>query len=462
MGTFGTILRRRGPALWVGLGALLLGGLAAAWFLAGSAGTVQVGDVVIRPHAPLDPERTYRLVLWEENVVLSGAGTTYRDFLEDRIKAFRETYPNVTIDLQLLPPGEAVNRLEGALASGQPPDVYGSLSPRLFDRTYQIPVDPFLPRSRGDEPFFLPSAWTALTTEGHVWGWPRWIRFTTWAARRSLLARTGLDVERAAHEGWTFQQALESLAAVGDGRLPGLLVHPQEPELFRSLMMAGGHGQMLQEGSLAWSPEALAEVAAFLLAARNQAHMPRNLGMAARERVARFLQGRAGVITPVRPELAAHLLRTIPGEELVLLPPPRPEASPFHVPADVAAYLVFRQSPYQGDDQTRLAMELARFLIQSKDAWVSAQFPAVPALAGDHPIWRSEAPWPEGTSQALLQWAEVAVTPSLDPDEAAVSLQMDDQVLAPRLATLWDHGDPAAWARELHQALTDQVPEPGG
>lgn len=462
MGTIGTILRRRGPALWVGLGALLLVGLAAAWFLAGSRGTVQVGDVAIRPHAPVDPERAYRLVLWEENVVLSGAGTTYRSFLEERIKAFQEIYPNVTIDLELLPPGEAANRLEGALASGQPPDVYGSLAPRLFDRTYQIPVELFVPQRRGDEPLFLPSAWEALTAEDHVWGWPRWVRFITWAGRRSLLAGTGMDVDQAAHQGWTFPQALESLAQAGGGQLPGLLVHPQEPELFRSLMVAGGHGLMLQGGSLAWSPEAITEAAAFLLAARNRTHMPRNLETAARERVARFLHGTAGVITPVRPELAAHLLRTVPKEELVLLPPPRPEGNPFHVPADVAAYLVFRQSPYQGDDQTRLAMELARFLIQSKDAWVSAQFPAVPALVGDHPIWESEAPWTEGTSLALLQWAEVAVTPSIDPDEAAVTRQMDDHVLAPHLAALWDQEDPAAWALELHQALTDQVPEPGG
>lgn len=461
MGTFGAILRPRGPVLWIGLG-LLLAGLAAAWLLARSAGTVRVGDVVIRPQAPVDPKRAYRLVLWEENVVLSGAGTTYRAFLDDRIKAFREIYPNVTIDLQLLPPGEAVNRLEAALAAGQPPDVYGSLTPRLFDPDYQVPVERFLPRTRGDEPVFRPAAWAALSAEGHVWGWPRWIRFTTWAGRRSLLAGTGLDVDRATREGWTFEEALESLSAVGGGRVPGLLVHPGEPELFRSLMLAGGHGLMLQEGSLAWSPEAMGAAAAFLAAARRQAHMPSSLETAARERVARLLQGRAGIITPVRPELAAHLLRTIPGEELVLLPPPRPAGSALHVPAEVAAYLVFRQSPYKGDDQTRLAMELARFLIHSKDAWVSAQFPAVPALVSDQTIWEGEAPWPAASSQALLRWAEVAVTPSLDPDEAAVIFQMEDQVLAPRLATLWDHSDPEAWARELHQALTDQVPEPGG
>lgn len=453
---------RQGRALLAGLGLLVLMGLGVALWLARAGPTVRVGEVTIDPRAPINPERTYRLILWEENVVLSGAGTTYRTFLEDRVEAFREVHPNVTVEFQLLSPGEAVNRLEGALASGQPPDVYGSLSPRLFDRNYQVPVDAFLPRARDGEPHFLPAAWEALTADGQVWGWPRWIRFITWAGRRSLLAGTGLDVDQAAQEGWTFPQALASLAQAGGGQMPGLLVHPQEPELVRSLMAAGGHGLMLQEGSLAWSQDAIEEVAAFLVAARQQTRMPRNLEAAARERVARFLQGRVGVITPVRPELAAHLLRTVPREELVLLPPPRPEGRPFHVPADLAAYLVFRQTPYQGDDQTRLAMELARFLIQSKDAWVSSQFPAVPALLSDQALWQREAPWPEATSQALLRWAEAAVTPSLDPDEAAVLRQMDDQVLAPWLARLWDEEAPSAWAAGLYQALLDQVPEPGG
>src|SRR5690606_9468530 len=145
-----------------------------------------------------------------------------RTFLEDRVEAFREVHPNVTVEFQLLPPGEAVNRLEGALASGRPPDVYGSLSPRLFDRNYQVPVDAFLPRARDGEPRFLPAAWEALTADGQVWGWPRWIRFITWAGRRSLLAGTGLDVDQAAQEGWTFPQALASLAQAGGGQMPGL------------------------------------------------------------------------------------------------------------------------------------------------------------------------------------------------------------------------------------------------
>src|SRR5690606_27512161 len=80
---------RQGRALLAGLGLLVLMGLGMALWLARAGPTVRVGEVTIDPRAPINPERTYRLILWEENVVLSGAGTTYRTFLEDRVEAFR-------------------------------------------------------------------------------------------------------------------------------------------------------------------------------------------------------------------------------------------------------------------------------------------------------------------------------------------------------------------------------------
>src|SRR5690606_35560584 len=141
--------------------------------------TVRVGEVTIDPRAPINPERTYRLILWEENVVLSGAGTTYRTFLEDRVEAFREVHPNVTVEFQLLPPGEAVNRLHGALSSGRRHYCNGTLSPRLFGRKYQMPVAAFLLRARDREPAYLPTPWEALSADGKVWGWSPWIRFIT-------------------------------------------------------------------------------------------------------------------------------------------------------------------------------------------------------------------------------------------------------------------------------------------
>src|SRR5690606_2228975 len=198
MGMVDRIFRRRGLALWGVLAGLLLLGAVAVWPLATRGPLLQVGDVRVRPDAPIDPDRTFRLVLWEENVVLSGAGTTYRSFLEERVEAFQRNYPNVTIHMELFPPGEAANRLQAALASGRPPDVYGSLTPRLFDRDYQVPVEAFLPRPSGGNPPFLPSAWQALSDQGHVWGWPRWVRFNTWAGHRGLLTSAGLDVDRAA------------------------------------------------------------------------------------------------------------------------------------------------------------------------------------------------------------------------------------------------------------------------
>ncbi|BAS28501.1 ABC transporter substrate-binding protein [Limnochorda pilosa] len=463
MGAARRIVRARSLAPWIALALLALVGGTAGWYVWLRTPPLVVGDVEIRPNAPIDPQRTYRLELWEENVVLSGAGTTYRTSLEERVEAFRKSYPNVTVDVELFPPGEAADRLQAALASGRPPDIYGSLTPRLYDRTYQVPVERFLPKpSREGMPTFLPSAWHALSAEGHVWGWPRWVRFVTWAGHRGLLASAGLDVDRAAREGWTTPEALSVLSQVGEGRLPGLLVHPTAPDLFQGLMVAAGQGSVLEAGSLAWTREAMADAASFLLAARERARMPRSLDTAARERVTRFAQGRAGAIAPVPPQLAAHLLRTLSTEGLVLLPPPRPEGAPLQVPGEVSAYLVFRQAPYAGDGQTRLAMELARFLIQSKDAWVSAQFPAVPALTEDLAIWRDEAPWNEAAGQALLGWADAAAYASLDPAEATVEAQVESQVLAPALQELWTSNDAAAWAEKLRRTLEDQVPEPGG
>jgi hypothetical protein len=73
---------------------------------------------------------------------------------------------------------------------------------------------------------------------------------------------------------------------------------------------------------------------------------------------------------------------------MVLLPPPHGPGEPSVVWVSAATVTVFRQARYRGDDNTRLAVELARELTVGTRPWLRDQYLCVPAAYSELASWR--------------------------------------------------------------------------
>lgn len=443
--------------------ALAAGGIAYYWTYASRL--IPVGEVRIDPMASIDPERRYRLVVWEHEVPLPWDAGSHRKALADAVDEFTKVWPNVTVEVHFLEWDEGHGRLREALATGTPPDVYGMpFGVRLFDAGWQIPIDPYLAQEAASDLFA--SARRAVSHDGRTWAWPRWILPGLWAARDDLIPSPGQG-----RFAWTSGEFLEVAAdAKTKAGALGLAANAYDPYLFYDVMVATtGRNLIGADGRRAWSIEEIEKGLAFFKELIERGVTGSDAARMSRTRLASFWNGRAAVIAPTTPWLMRHLLTRGVGEEgagsrrgaVRPVPPPSLDQPPEALRATVAGYVIFRQDPYQGDDHTRLAMFLAEHLSRRLGAWEAAQLFAVPAHPSALERWRAETGFPATELEPVIEWAATALAPPLLDAHAEQQARAVESALADEFAKLWSGADPADLAVRIAAAVDGMRAEVG-
>src|SRR5690606_2139862 len=174
---------------------------------------LSLNGLAVDPEAPVRRDTTYQLVLWETALTIPKRPHGFRNDLGGALAEFRDRYPNVEAEVTFIPGDEVGQRLEEAMARGQPADVSALREP-VAAPALQVPVEAYLrkpsPCSREGEaaPLYFAAAREPWTVGGRMWGFPRWIEWEAWAGDGERLRRWQVDVDGALRYGWTWDDVL--------------------------------------------------------------------------------------------------------------------------------------------------------------------------------------------------------------------------------------------------------------
>ena len=305
----------------------------------------------VDPNARLDPKETYHVSMWV-SVPPIPRSELFVQAIEQLIADFTGHWSNVVVTTTFTPEHLLQDTLREALRQGEPPDVLvNSTCSRADHGLLQVPLSIYL--SPEEKERLPPAILAQLSVRGVLTRLPLGYTFRVFAANGALLRAAGIDSERYVRDAWDWDEFFAVVAALNHGGTRGLVLTNAHLPLLRSVAATLGRPTTLSE------LQAMGEVAQRLGASLGTG----NAVQADEDALARFLQGRAGLIGPLNPELTRWLLLTAQKKGLspLLLPIPFLGPSPT---VDLAAVSValFRQATFRGHRHTRAAAELAMHL----------------------------------------------------------------------------------------------------
>lgn len=365
----------------------------------------------IDPRAPVDPGRKYHLTVWDYRLPFtSPAGAPFSACSEQAIHRFELRHPNVTVDLVLIDAADGPAKLAEALAAGYPPDVYCSpYGNPASGSDLQVPVGLYLDYDAWAR--YHPVAWQAAKVGGTVWAWPRWLVLWPWVGNEDLLTRAGVDTSLVAREGWTREEftAMSGrlASAGGHGARTSTLAASCPAMVLRDLLFAGHLAAPEPPApDTYWLGAEAGAVVSWLAGLREAGGLEPDGSGTNPGILDSFIHGRSAVLASPSPWTTDFLLEFSPRPEpwqfslpardkeppLVLLPPPHRAGEPTVTWVSAATVSVFRQARYKGDDNTHLAVELARELTTGLRPWLRDEALCLPADLSELASWelRSE------------------------------------------------------------------------
>lgn len=404
---------------------------------------IVVGELRIDPATPVDPNRRYHILLWEEDLYLPGHGMQpYRDAVHEAIRELAAVYPNITVEVVFFTADELARQLEEAIAAGVGPDIVATSRGHLVDPGVQVPVDPYLtPDARDD---LLPFAAAAVSLDGRLWAWPRWVGLHLWLHHADA---AGVDAPEPAPSGEALLARAEALHSRG---IDLVAYNAYDPALLTGIITATTGKPLLQGGLVQWEEDEIAAAAAFLQQLAAAGYVPDDPAEASRSRLAAFWERKAAAIAPVNHLLLHHAFTRV-GEltqdedgsvspaadsQLVITAPPSLAGALLGVEGEAAAYAVLVRANYAGDDHTQAAMRVAEHLSRRLGVWLAGRLLGVPAYASAVPQWERGSGLPEAHASRLLALAEHVVAPPVDREWADLDEMLRHQVIAERLPAL--------------------------
>jgi len=418
----------------------------------------EVEGVRINPRAAVRADREYTLVLWEETVPAPWAPQPYQQFVQDALVEFVERYPNVRVEVEWLDPATAPGRLAAALAAGHPPDVYGAAKAAwAWPLPWQVPASPYRTPEDEQAPVFLAAAEAGLTAGGALWGWPRGLWWEGWLAQRDALVQAGF-LEAGDGAAWLREWRYDAVLAA-TGASPAAItvaLDASDADVFLQLLHAFVPGAAA-DAAVPWTEADAARAADFVQRLLSSQAGGRDASALSRSRFVALAAGDVQVVAPVNPYSAQSALRRRP-DHYVAVPPPAPPGLTPTLTVTPSAYLVFRRSAYLGDDHTRAAVELARFLAAKSEAWLVEAVGLLPASEASWEVWHQRSPWND-TTRRILSEASRAAAVAWPPADEAANLRA---ALQPLWQTFANGGaSPEQFAASL-RSLLERLREPSG
>lgn len=290
-------------------------------------------EFVPNPRVSLNPEKEYLISLWYHPFLRTiKEGDAEKEFFRKVVKDINSEYPNITLKIRKLNFYDGHNQLVESLARGNPPDIYLNFTnDSLLHNYYQIPLEIYL---NNDE---RSGFFTVDLEKGHLWGLPFLVQEQGWIANKKINGEQG------------FIDTINSLDK------ETLLLNYHDLTLLRQLLTLTGIEKLkIDDNGLSQeSQQALKEVFNWLhYLKENQIFASSTTNMD--EKILRmFFTSSPIVIGPINPWLDRYLYKH---REKVY--------HKINMGNLIKVYTinVFRQRKYKGDDHTRAAVEVAKYI----------------------------------------------------------------------------------------------------
>lgn len=364
------------------------------------------GEAGFEKLPPLDPEQFHHIVFLETDWPISWPDQgDYEDLVRRLIEEFQEIHPNVLVELRMVKPWEAPDRLKEMFDKASLPDVYSG--PFEFTGVFadvQLPLDDSFEGDvrAGSDPRLV----SLVSLQDRLWAWPKWLEVYGLAANRKILEESGIDVEGVRREGWTWEEFVKSLERIRakTGVSPIILDTTREDAIRYIYMNAGGTSPVVGEkGDRAWAR--LSAVLEFLDSWRKKGLFPSNAAEMHKVMLPSFWSGKVAIIGPAGPgfmrhvlELHRHELKDGPVKsadfDVVMLPFPHSRDSKPVTPVKLHATVVFRDPLSTDVQKIRAAAEFASF-------WSDQEMVRLCNALQVYPVRVGEGDWEVSTLRSL-------------------------------------------------------------
>ncbi len=156
-----------------------------------------------------------------------GHGQAWMDYLTDRVEAFKEIEPDITIEIATVAGNEYRDQMTVMVASGSAPDVtdfYPALAGDFIPQGYFLDLAPYVRRATGQDAteFFAGPVIDAVSFDGELWSLPVYLNPRVAYYNADLFAEAGLANPNELGDGWTWETFRESARRIardvsGDG-----------------------------------------------------------------------------------------------------------------------------------------------------------------------------------------------------------------------------------------------------
>ncbi len=425
-------LKRRMAPL---LAAALVAALAVTGCTGGKSNQAQKLNLDQVAAAKIDPQKQYTLKVWNYPHFKD-----YEDFLKKQIAAFQHEHPNIKVEHEILTWAEGDQKINIAVNAGDPPDIlFTTLSPNLVNVGLAVPVDPFL--TEADKQDIEPAALKNGRYQSRHWLWPTWISVQTWGGNRKLLEEAGVDWRKIQREGWTwdeFNTIAKKLTRDDNGfgqKQWGFVTYGNHEIVGAMMRQAGILGSTSPDGKFTWQGEGAVKAAQFLRNLTESGVTPKEVaGVDSKKMTDMYRNWEAalfGRIGPYAiPEEARRAQEASEGKlqlhprgvvDVVLLPYPHEADKPEVPTVGGAGLMVMTQKQYKGDDHTRAAVELAKFLTNTEGGYPAAAMNIIPARKSAQQKFAREVGLDTDNGQFMLRLLP------LSPERVELSKELADK-----------------------------------
>lgn len=339
----------------------------------------------LNPNARLRDEETYRLTLWVERPSLADP-TSWQQGLEQSLAEFHLLYPNIEVTLTQLTPDNVDQRMNDALNTASPPDLFFSANSAPSGLgELQLPLSHFINQT---ERLAWPNAlWQQLQRGDAVYSLPVAAYPQVFLVNRQLLPQSGLTTEQLTQTGWNWSDLITAAERATDDQIKGYVPTSTGAALLRSLAASIGKPAPFDNiGNLIWTREDLLGLADIWLRLSRSNGVPTGGSEMDLGCLNLYLNQKVAIIGPVNHRLAIWLWQAAVGKgiEPMLALPPSVNLEGYSDTRALGISL-FRQEPYQGDRHTRAAAELAQFITPKLGELLSELTGALPATEVTEP-----------------------------------------------------------------------------
>lgn len=416
-------------------------------------------EVVLDPQARIDPDKNYRLTIWDElfPVPVRLQGEQERA-AQQAVAEFRRLYPNVDVQVKLWTEGTLHKELESAVQKGNPPDAAVVTGRQRY--SLQLPVTRFLEDLETNG--YLPETLARVFDGNDYWMWPSWSSVRVLALNRRLLgsAFAGLLESNPAGQAeeyrkfvFDFDTLLQEFSRVP--LQPALFLQSETSESFMMLLAGEGVNMLSGPGSVGWTKEQLTSIAQQLSHWISKKVVRTTSG----DLLDQFYRGRVPAIGPVGPWIIGKVpkhrsgIKSPQADDIALLPFPARESVGPPEPVDYGV-AVFRHSRFKGPDQTRLAMEFARLYGKYMGVFYSVSRWGVPSYQPLVGLWAERLGLNPVQQAGILAACTGTPRPKLPARWQALELGLLQEVVEPAVISFLQGKTPAA---ELGEYLADEI-----